>query len=149
MLHHFSAYDTLSDAMLEVSPALSNLLFGYGRMAVQVFLVVAGYLAAGSLARVQPSGHGGWWRVVWQRYVRLIGPLLLGLMAGMAVALVPGAVDHAGVSAAAGTAPATASSRLAGTFLSLGLGLVFHLVVEQPLGAWLGRKRTQSLPSGP
>jgi peptidoglycan/LPS O-acetylase OafA/YrhL len=49
-------------------------------MAVQVFLVMGGYLAASSLTRQQQAGHWSWLRLVWQRYVRLIGPLLVALL---------------------------------------------------------------------
>ena len=50
VLHHFSAYGPLSDAMNEALPRITAWLYDYARMAVQVFLVLARYLAVRSLA---------------------------------------------------------------------------------------------------
>ena len=50
VLHHFSAYGPLSDALSEASPRVATWLYDYARMAVQVFLVLGGYLAVRSLA---------------------------------------------------------------------------------------------------
>jgi peptidoglycan/LPS O-acetylase OafA/YrhL len=53
VLHHFSAYGPLSDGLELAMPQLSALLFDYGRMAVQVFLVVGGFLAVASFDSAQ------------------------------------------------------------------------------------------------
>ena len=50
VLHHFSAYGPLSEAMHEAMPRVAAWLHDYARMAVQVFLVLAGYLAVRVLA---------------------------------------------------------------------------------------------------
>lgn len=47
--HHFSAYGPMADTMTLVWPALMEWLYRYARLAVQVFLVVGGYLAAQSV----------------------------------------------------------------------------------------------------
>jgi peptidoglycan/LPS O-acetylase OafA/YrhL len=64
-----------------------NWFFGYGRMAVQVFLVIGGYLAAKSL-----SAHAGAWQnplsQISKRFVRLIGPYLVALCGAVLCAAV-------------------------------------------------------------
>ncbi len=80
VLHHFSAYGPLSDALLQTSPMASALLFDYGRMAVQVFLVLGGYLAAVSLSQLDSTRPQALLTRVWQRYRRLIVPLLAALL---------------------------------------------------------------------
>ena len=78
VLHHFSAYGPLSDAARVVLPHLFDGLYDYGRMAVQVFLVVAGYLAARSLT--QPAlAHRSLVSILAERYIRLIGPFVAAL----------------------------------------------------------------------
>lgn len=76
--HHFATYGPLSDLLHQALPGLARWLFDYGRMAVQVFLVVGGYLAARSL-----TGPSETWRMPIQttakRFVRLTGPYLVAL----------------------------------------------------------------------
>lgn len=78
VLHHFALYGPLSDALNQTAPEISKWFFDYARMAVQVFLVVAGYLAARSLGHGPLPAHG-LLRTVWQRYARLVTPFLLAL----------------------------------------------------------------------
>ena len=47
--HHFSAYGPMADTMTLAWPQLMEWLYRYARLAVQVFLVVGGYLAAQSV----------------------------------------------------------------------------------------------------
>ncbi len=80
VLHHFTVYGPLAQALDLAAPRLTDWFFEYARMAVQVFLVIGGYLAAGTLAphgylqRKQP------WRSVAQRYVRLALPFGAALL---------------------------------------------------------------------
>lgn len=48
--HHLAFYGPMSDIAAPLAPWLMAWLYDYGRMAVQVFLVLGGYLAAASLA---------------------------------------------------------------------------------------------------
>ncbi len=48
--HHLAFYGPMSDIAQPLAPDLMAWLYDYGRMAVQVFLVLGGYLAAASLA---------------------------------------------------------------------------------------------------
>lgn len=85
--HHFALYGPLADALTMAAPELAQWLFDYARMAVQVFLVVAGYLAARSLGSgLLPTQE--LLRTVWQRYERLVLPFLLALLITVLMAAV-------------------------------------------------------------
>jgi peptidoglycan/LPS O-acetylase OafA/YrhL len=80
VLHHFAAYGPLADALDGVTPRLSDWFYDYARMAVQVFLVLGGFLAARSLV---PHGHAQLAqpvRLVWQRYLRLVPAFAVALL---------------------------------------------------------------------
>ncbi|HJV93015.1 MAG TPA: acyltransferase [Azonexus sp.] len=84
LLNHFSSYGPLAATAREAFPGLIDWFYGYGRMAVQVFLVIAGFLAARGL-----SGHGQALAVsplplIWKRYLRLVVPYLAAI--GLAIA---------------------------------------------------------------
>ena len=84
--HHLAFYGPMSDVLRPLAPSLIDWLYDYGRMAVQVFLVVGGFLAAASLA---PQGVAVFDRpgqLILRRYVRLLLPLLVALAAAIAVA---------------------------------------------------------------
>ena len=88
VLHHCVSYGDLASAAKELLPGVSIFLFDYGRYAVQVFLVVAGYLAAQSVGKLMAIGHahsnGIGARLVLQlalrRYLRLVGPYVVALL---------------------------------------------------------------------
>lgn len=84
VLHHFAAYGPLSDVLEDVAPRLSDWLFDYGRMAVQAFLVIAGFLAAKSLAPTGRLRAPSPWRAAAQRYLRLTPPFVAALLLAMA-----------------------------------------------------------------
>ena len=78
--HHLAFYGPMSDIAQPLAPALIAWLYDYGRMAVQVFLVLGGYLAAASLA---PQGvarfeHAG--TAIAKRFVRLVVPYAVALV---------------------------------------------------------------------
>lgn len=71
--HHLAYYGPMSDVALPLAPEFIRWLYDDGRYAVQVFLVVGGFLAARSLMRgVSPAAFP---RLVWKRYLRLVAPL--------------------------------------------------------------------------
>jgi len=103
--HHLARYGPLQEGASVLAPALFDWLAEDGRLAVQVFLVLAGFLAAGSLA---PDGV---LRVdrplarVAQRYGRLVMPYLAALSFSVLVAaLVRPWLDGDAVPAAPGLA---------------------------------------------
>ncbi|MBH9553925.1 acyltransferase family protein [Inhella gelatinilytica] len=77
LLHHGALYGPLAQALTEVTPAPAAWLQDFGRFAVHVFLVIGGYLAAGSL---RPESRSPLIR----RYLRLTLPF----MAAVALTLV-------------------------------------------------------------
>jgi peptidoglycan/LPS O-acetylase OafA/YrhL len=94
VLHHCVSYGELASAAKELLPSVSTFIFDYGRYAVQVFLVIAGYLAAQSVGKLMAIGHahanGFGTRLVLQlairRYLRLVGPFVIALLVTMACA---------------------------------------------------------------
>jgi peptidoglycan/LPS O-acetylase OafA/YrhL len=100
--HHLAFYGPMSDVVRPYAPGLTDWLYDYGRMAVQVFLVVAGFLAAGSLA---PHGVARFttqpFRLIARRYRRLVVPYAVAVAASVLVAaLVRPWFDHSSVPAA-------------------------------------------------
>ncbi|MDP1655650.1 MAG: acyltransferase [Hylemonella sp.] len=87
VLHHFAAYGPLADAMSQAAPTLSAWLYDYARMAVQVFLVLGGYLAARNLAPEGQIRIGSPWRTLWRRYQRLALPFTVALLLAMVAAM--------------------------------------------------------------
>lgn len=84
--HHLAFYGPMSDIAQPLAPALIAWLYDYGRMAVQVFLVLGGYLATASLAPqgVPRFNHAG--NAVAKRFVRLVVPYTVALLLTVLVA---------------------------------------------------------------
>lgn len=99
--HHLAFYGPMSDVVHPFAPALMGWLYDYGRMAVQVFLVVSGFLAAASLAPQGVAVFDSPGRLVLRRYGRLAKPYLVALAVSVLVAaLVRPWFAHASVPAA-------------------------------------------------
>ncbi|OJX35833.1 MAG: acyltransferase [Burkholderiales bacterium 68-12] len=96
--HHLAFYGPMSDVALPLFPDLMAWLYDHGRLAVQVFLVLGGFLAAGSLA---PEGHARFdsaWALAGRRFVRLAIPYAAALAVALAAAaLVRPWLDHPSV----------------------------------------------------
>jgi peptidoglycan/LPS O-acetylase OafA/YrhL len=88
-LHHIGTYGPLPYRAAEVVPRLMDWIFEYGRMAVQIFLVISGFVTALVLARA-PISLPGFARFALRRYVRLGFPCLATLLYVLALwALIP------------------------------------------------------------
>lgn len=90
ILHHLSSYGQIAVDARSVLPGLMAWLFEYGRYAVQIFLVMAGYLAAQSLtkfANAKFSAHA-LLRVIINRYFRLFAPYIAALLFTIACAYI-------------------------------------------------------------
>lgn len=83
--HHLAFYGPMPGVVHTVLPGVIDGLIDYARMAVQVFLVLGGYLAAASLA---PQGRARleqpWMRIV-RRFMRLVVPYAVALVVVMLV----------------------------------------------------------------
>lgn len=69
VLHHLTIYSPMADWMEAHLPRLMPFLFDHGRLVVQVFLVIGGYLAASHLNHQASISVP---QLVWQRYQRLL-----------------------------------------------------------------------------
>lgn len=77
VLHHLAFYGPMSDIALPLAPDAISWFYDHARLAVQVFLVLAGFLAAhnlGPLLSRETAAHP--LRLIWQRYCRLSLPLM-------------------------------------------------------------------------
>lgn len=89
----------MSDVVYVTAPGLIDWLYDYGRMAVQVFLVLGGFLAAASLAPQGTASFTQPGRLVFRRYRRLVLPYMVALAASVLVtALVRPWFDNPSVS---------------------------------------------------
>ena len=117
VLHHLCFYGPMADHARPLAPALIDWLADPARMAVQVFLVVAGFLAAQSFSRPQALAHPV--ERLFNRYLRLVVPYAAALLfAVLANALAGQWMTHDSLSA-----PPT-----------LGQGLAHLLLVQDVLG---------------
>jgi peptidoglycan/LPS O-acetylase OafA/YrhL len=89
VLHHLSAYGPIADAVQTVLPTLIEQLYRNARLAVQVFLVVGGFLSARGLSRRGQMLEGSVPEQLWRRYLRLVLPFMaavgLSLVCGLLV----------------------------------------------------------------
>ena len=96
--HHLAFYGPMSDIAQPLAPGLMAWLYDYGRMAVQVFLVLGGYLAAASLAPQGVPRFDAAGPAITRRFVRLVVPYAVALLITVLVsALVRPFMDHASV----------------------------------------------------
>jgi peptidoglycan/LPS O-acetylase OafA/YrhL len=90
ILHHLSSYGQIAEDARLVLPGLMTWLFEYGRYAVQIFLVMAGYLAAQSLSRYAniKFSANGLLKLILNRYLRLFAPYAAALIFTIACAYI-------------------------------------------------------------
>lgn len=79
VLHHLAFYGPMSDVVAAAWPDVVNWLYDHGRLAVQFFLVCAGFLTAGSMAQYESLALTDALKLIWRRYLRLAIPLLAAL----------------------------------------------------------------------
>ena len=78
--HHLAFYGPMADVVWPTAPALMDWLFEYGRMAVQVFLVLGGYLAAAALAPQGTPRQAELLPLLGKRFARLALPYCAALV---------------------------------------------------------------------
>ena len=109
VLHHLAFYGPMSDRVRPYAPDVLGWFADHARMAVQVFLVIGGFMAARSLA---PQGRlldGRPAALVAKRYLRLVAPYAVVVVAAILAAHVAGGwMQHESISA-----PPTASQFIA------------------------------------
>ena len=93
--HHLAFYGPMSDIAQPLAPRVMAGLYDYGRMAVQVFLVLGGYLAAASLAPQGVARFDSATQQIARRFVRLVLPYAVALLlAVLAAAIVRPWMEH-------------------------------------------------------
>lgn len=98
--HHLAFYGPMSDVAHPAMPDLLDWLYEYARMAVQIFLVIGGFLAAASLAPQGLARFDSPWAKIGKRFVRLVVPYAVALMVTIVVsAAIRPWFDHESVSA--------------------------------------------------
>ncbi|WP_119966696.1 acyltransferase family protein [Simplicispira lacusdiani] len=96
--HHLAFYGPMSDVAMAWFPGLIAWLYDHGRMAVQLFLVLGGYLAAASLAPQGLARFESASQQIARRFVRLVVPYAVALLLAVLVAaLVRPWFDHPSV----------------------------------------------------
>ena len=96
--HHLAFYGPMSDVVHLQAPTLMEWLYDNARMAVQVFLVLGGYLAAASLAPQRVARFDSVGAQLLRRFVRLLVPYAVALLLAIVVAaLVRPWFDHPSV----------------------------------------------------
>jgi peptidoglycan/LPS O-acetylase OafA/YrhL len=152
VLHHLAFYGPMADHARALFPALIDWLSSSARIAVQVFLVVGGFLAAKSLA---PSGHAGYadpLRAIWRRYTKLAPAFLAAtLIAAVASTLAAQWMSHDSISPPATLAQLSAHAAAAWR-CSISAGVVcghrLPAVCADGGGAVGGRHRRGQAPAG-
>lgn len=79
VLHHFAAYGPLAAAARQLAPLPVAWFYDYARMAVQVFLVCAGFLVARSLSPTGQALAVAPLPLIGRRYLRLVVPYLTAI----------------------------------------------------------------------
>ncbi|QNP49427.1 acyltransferase family protein [Diaphorobacter aerolatus] len=96
--HHLAFYGPMSDVAKPLLPGTIEWLGDYARMAVQIFLVLGGYLAAASLAPQGLARFDNAPQQVGKRFVRLVVPYAVALIVAVLLSdLVRSLMDHPSV----------------------------------------------------
>jgi peptidoglycan/LPS O-acetylase OafA/YrhL len=88
VLHHLVAYGPLAEAFRSRFPRLADWLYYDGRLAVQVFFVIGGFLAARALAPALQPRPLSLPAVLWKRYRRLALPCMAAVLISIACAAI-------------------------------------------------------------
>jgi peptidoglycan/LPS O-acetylase OafA/YrhL len=100
VLHHLAFYGPMADRARSLASDLIDWLGSDARIAVQVFLVIGGFLAAKSLCPKGNSALANPLQVIWRRYAKLVPPFLAATaLAIVASALAERWMDHYSISA--------------------------------------------------
>lgn len=101
VLHHLALYGPMADHARSLLPALFDWLAGDARIAVQVFLVIGGFLAAKSLAPQGLARPGNPLSAMARRYTKLAPPFIAAtLLAAVASILASFWMTHDSISSA-------------------------------------------------
>lgn len=99
VLHHLAFYGPMADHARPLMPDLIDWLAGDARIAVQVFLVIGGFLAAKSLSPQGLPGLANPFGTIWRRYLKLAPPFMVAMLLAIgASALASAWMSHDSIS---------------------------------------------------
>lgn len=79
VLHHLAFYGPMADAARPLMPSMIDWLDHNGRIAVQAFLVISGFLVAKSLSPSGLPGNANPLGTIWRRYIKLAPPFVVAM----------------------------------------------------------------------
>ena len=113
VLHHLAFYGPMADYTRQALPDLMDWLAQDARIAVQVFLVIGGFLAAKSLSPQALSGPANPLKTILRRYTKLAPPFFVAILLAVAASWLAGLwMTHDAISA-----PPSGGQLLAHAFL--------------------------------
>jgi len=99
VLHHLAFYGPMADHARPLMPDLFDWLAGDARIAVQVFLVIGGFLAAKSLSSDGCAALRNPLGIMWRRYTKLAPPFVVAtLLAAGATVIASAWMTHESIS---------------------------------------------------
>lgn len=140
VLHHLAFYGPMSDVAHDLAPTLISWLSQDARIAVQVFLVIAGFLAARALAPQGKLLAGNPLVLLQSRYFKLVVPYFAALLLAMACAAFAGLLmDHDSIPEAPGALQLVAHTFLLQNLLGFGAlsAGVWYIAIDFQLFALL------------
>lgn len=100
VLHHLAFYGPMADRAWPLAPDLFSWLAGDARIAVQVFLVIGGFLAAKSLSPHGLPGLDHPLHAIGRRYLKLAPPFIVAMLFAVLASYIAGAwMTHDSISA--------------------------------------------------
>lgn len=100
VLHHLAFYGPMADRAWPLAPDLFSWLADDARIAVQVFLVIGGFLAAKSLSPHGLPGLDHPLRAIGRRYLKLAPPFIVAMLLAVLASFIAGAwMTHDSISA--------------------------------------------------
>jgi peptidoglycan/LPS O-acetylase OafA/YrhL len=101
VLHHLAFYGPMADHARPLAPDLFDWLAGDARIAVQIFLVIGGFLAAKSLAPQGLARSGNPLSAMWRRYTKLAPPFVIATLLAAGASVIASAwMTHDSISSA-------------------------------------------------
>ena len=88
VLHHLAFYGPMADFARPLMPSVIDWLGSFARVAVQVFLVIGGFLVAKSLFPQGQPGLDNPLLMVWRRYAKLAPPFMVAMLLSIAASAV-------------------------------------------------------------
>jgi peptidoglycan/LPS O-acetylase OafA/YrhL len=92
IFHHLSNYGPIPVKVHDLFPALIDFVGDYGRYAVQIFLVMGGYLSCKNLPQLLEKA--GFFKTIFNRYLRLVPSYIVALCITMICAAIARSVHY-------------------------------------------------------